>query len=390
MIGGQVSGGMEAPWTLARPDLRFEFRPAFLEVASSPAKMTEASRRLRRARPRIALDHSIKQVSSPPISKVPSAASIARATEVFRDEQRSKAIEKIHQLRELSAAMRGKRDEEKIKRKEMRKLLSDIRRKCFFRLQQLNNPMRGHIMRALNQDFVLHLLQHYDGYSLSVDAILRLIGVFDGLSAPHTLRSDEILRTCGFGDTDVEEAPPSAPIRPPSPIQLRKGVGFRVMSPPEGKEERSLSMRKMNSLEMIPNTVVMAPARRKEDHLHGKHLLLDRGGSLGMNFSGSDFGDSPFMVPMKPYSKNTHKTESLRDDNSSMGFPTPLQRFQLERELFMDSIDSRGGSIIVMQEKFSNRTNRIELSLHRKKDLRGLWRPKTLTKQSLRPFVSTT
>ena len=381
---------MEAPWTLARPDLRFEFRPTFLEVASSPASMTAASRRLLRPRPKSTVDHSIKQVSSSPVSKGSSAASIARAAEVYRDQLKSRSVEKIHQLREVSAAMRGKQDEEKVKKKELRKLLSDVRRKCFFRLQQLNNPMRGHIMRALDQGFIMHLLQHYDGYSLSVDAILRLVGVFDGLSVPHTLRSDEILQTCGFVDNDVEEKNSNtASFRPPSPIQLQKGVGFRVVSPPDGKSDRTNRIREKNSFEMIPNTVVTAPVRRRQESYSGNHLMLDRGGSLGMNFAGSDFRDSPFMVPMKPYARNAQSTESQVED-SSMGFPTPLQRFQMEREMFMDSIDSRGGSMIVMQEKFSNRTNRVELSLHRKKDLRGLWRPKTLTKQSMRPFVATT
>ena len=381
--------GMEAPWMLARPDLRFDFRHNFLEVASSPVKLAHSSQKIRSSSPKTANEHSIKQLSSfsPSLNKRVSAAAIAKAAEVHKEKQRSKAIEKIHQLRGISSAVRGSRDDEKLRRKSMHQLLSTIRKKCYDRLQQLNNPMRGNIMRAIDEQFILFLLNKYDGYTLSVDAILRLVGAFDGLSVPHTIRSDEILQNCGLMENDSVETPTAATIKPSSPIQLHKGIGFRAKSYPETKGRiRNVGSK---SLEPFPDTVVTEPSRRKEVYNFEKSLLLERGGSHGMNFAGSDFRDSPFMVPMKPYGKTVKNTE-VQVDDSSMGFPTPLEKFQTERELYMDSIDSRVSSIIVMQEKFSNRTNRVELSLHRKKDLRGLWRPKTLSKQSLRPFISTT
>ena len=86
------------------------------------------------------------------------------------------AKEKSQQDKEF---LRRQREYEKLsleKQTEVKKRLADFRHKLREHLLKKKEPMAGEIMRVLDDSLVFYLLEKYDGYSLSPEAILALLG----------------------------------------------------------------------------------------------------------------------------------------------------------------------------------------------------------------------
>jgi hypothetical protein len=251
-------------------------------------------------------------------------------------------------------------------------------------------------MRALNEEFVTSLLDRYQERSLTVDMVLSILGApIDAKRAQTPLDGSS-----EFMDDVTDITPAISPHhgRIMSPIKLLPGIGFRQSPPKLTTAEVDLKVKSdmERYLKSIPppNTIIENTYTTKHTEVSdtGNNMLNQR--RTYLNFTGSNFDDSPFMVPLQPYVAPIRPSTKAKDvvDDSSVGVSAPsLDRLRAERSIYLDSLDTNSASMIVMQEKYSHHTNRIEWSLHRKQDLRGLWRPKTSdSKTFIRPFVSTT
>jgi hypothetical protein len=103
--------------------------------------------------------------------------------------------------KQRAEAASGVREQEQAgaeKRREIKKKLQEVRRSLKDYLVANKDPQAGVIMRCIDESMIYHFMERYQGFSMSVEAILALVGNSLGTSLVNPEIPAEVI-----GDDDV-------------------------------------------------------------------------------------------------------------------------------------------------------------------------------------------
>lgn len=450
-------------WLRSSPSLRFSHHPSFLQLNSSSPPWSKGSRDSREfyktkkegissssvatnsspSRRSVSLEKKKREFIS---SEAYAAKVIASAAESHRIHFKNQMIHKVKELRDTALEYKHALDLSNSEKKAECVLLKTIRSKCWARLLELNDPMRAHIIKALDDKFLSSLLDKYQGSAISVDAILSMIGLSSNPKCfPSVYRSDNIFpveeEDISLIDSNTEEereggggrrftasalSPPIPHYRPMSPIKLIPGVGYRPSS-----DRTSL-------LQPLPSASKDQKGRRNRREKKKKETVTDDNfSSLIVGVPSTDsykltstplpsspghavfrFDEetilSPIYLPMVPYvppsaTSNVKKdliiSDTEFDDPASFStthrknrLPPPAIPTHRSRKEYLACLEARSKQHIVVLDKslrreeghYSSQKNETaELESSRRRDpVSGLWKQQTYPLKNLRPFFA--
>lgn len=103
-------------------------------------------------------------------------ASVARAQMESKKAAISRNIEEVKNIRIESMKQKEYIKNINSKKLEDKKKIEDLRQKILERLKDKHDPMLGPIMRCIDDALLFHFMEQFKGYSMSVDAVIALIG----------------------------------------------------------------------------------------------------------------------------------------------------------------------------------------------------------------------
>jgi len=141
--------------------------------------------------------------------------SIAHAQTLSKKSALGRNREEVRNIRTESVRLRDEMRKANMRKLDEKKRLATVREKLYEKLKATNDPLLGPIMRCADNAFLHSFMEDFKGYSMSVDAIIALLGKTLG-SDRHTAKPTSI-DTKAQETLAVDKAPRALSPKHPSP-----------------------------------------------------------------------------------------------------------------------------------------------------------------------------
>lgn len=209
--------------------------------------------------------------------------SIAHAQMLSKKTALERNREEVRNVRTESVRLRDELRKANARKLDSKKRLATVREKLYEKLKATNDPMMGPIMRCADDGFLHNFMEEYEGYSMSVDAVIAMLG--KTLGTERKFVKPSTVDTSNHKTLTVENQPygnSGYRVRSPKHPSPRSNSGLGATSNPQGL---GLALPELKSPSPPPSW--------------GRNVLETKTLGSGFRSKGSDFRRSPVPSPLR-------------------------------------------------------------------------------------------